>query len=119
MKMAENNSELELLFARARQERDQLPDALAVRMMSDAEAVRLHHHHPSPRTVSGRWWQGLDVIGGWPGMSGLVAAGCAGIWIGFVAPSFLPDPANFLLSQDPGYLSAELDLDDVYLEDTQ
>jgi len=115
--MADENLELDLLFRKAQQQRTHLPEALAVLMMTDAEAVRLDLQRSA--TVPRPWWRVFDIIGGWPGMGGLVAAGCAGVWIGFAAPGFLPDAVTYLISPDVSYLSAELDLDDLYPEDVE
>ena len=116
MKMAEQDQDLDQLFARARDERPALPDALAVRIETDAEAVRLSRLARPSRPL---WQRAFDGIGGWTGFGGLVAASAAGVWIGFSAPAFLPDPADFLLSQEITYLAADLNVDVDYLEDTE
>lgn len=115
MNMADHDTELEDLFAQARATRDVLPDALAVRIETDAEAVRLARR--SKATPS--WRQRLRGIGGWQGLGGLVAASAAGVWIGFSAPAFLPDPAEYFVSSETTYLMADLNLDDDYLEDVE
>ncbi len=117
MTMADDDTELNQLFAQARAGRRHLPDDLAVRIMTDAEQVRLDRL--AKRVPPGRstWRRLLDGIGGWQGLGGLVAASAAGVWIGFSAPAFLPDPATYLFSQDATYEVA--DLDAVFLEDTE
>ncbi|MGI9367535.1 MAG: hypothetical protein ACR2O2_01740 [Ruegeria sp.] len=117
--MADNETELDLLFANAAKDRGHLPDELAVRMMTDAETVRLERIRQISPAPDPLWRQILDGVGGWQGMGGLVAACAAGVWIGFAAPEFLPDPADFINSQETNFLVAELDLDTVYLEDGQ
>ncbi len=119
MTMTDDDTELDRLFAQARQERSQLPDDLAVRMMTDAESVRLGRLAPQTEAKRRSWWHLFDNVGGWQGMGGLVAASAAGVWIGFSAPSFLPDPANYLISQETAYLVADLGLDTAYLEDAE
>ncbi len=114
--MADHDKELEHLFALARDARDVFPDDLAVRIETDAEAVRLAR---SARKRRRTWRDRMNVIGGWHGVSGLVAASAAGIWIGFSAPAFLPDPADYFVSQDATYLMADLNLDENYLEDAE
>ncbi|NVO54679.1 hypothetical protein HW561_02600 [Rhodobacteraceae bacterium B1Z28] len=116
--MADEDMELDHLFARARQERPALPDDLAVRIQTDAEAARLKRLDPKVRPT--RWfWRLFANVGGWQGFGGLVAASAAGIWIGFSAPTFLPDPANLLVSQDTTYLMADLGYDTTFLESTE
>lgn len=115
MTMSDDDMELDDLFARARQDRMSLPDDLAVRIQTDAEAVRLARlSFLAPR----RWPRLFEGLGGWQGFGGLVAASAAGIWIGFSAPAFLPDPAN-LLAQDVSYLVADLGYDTTFLESTE
>ena len=114
--MADQDKELDHLFARARAARDTFPDDLAVRIETDAEAIRLARTaRPQRRT----WRQKIGVIGGWQGLSGLVAASAAGVWIGFSAPTFLPDPVDYFISQETTYLMADLNLDENYLEDAE
>ncbi|MDA7963047.1 hypothetical protein [Ruegeria sp.] len=117
--MADHDQELDHLFAAARQHRPALPEVLAVRIETDAEAVRLQRLAPVPRAARPIWRRAFDGIGGWRGFGGLAAASAAGVWIGFSAPAFLPDPANYLLSQETVYLVADLSLDVVILEETE
>ncbi len=114
--MADQDNELDHLFAQARAARDAFPDDLAVRIETDAEAVRLDRlARPSRRS----WRQRIGVIGGWQGLGGLVAASAAGVWIGLSAPAFLPDPVEYFVSQETTYLMADLNLDENYLEDAE
>ncbi|WP_299965721.1 hypothetical protein [uncultured Roseobacter sp.] len=57
-----------------------VPAALMARVLGDAAAQQ-------PRR-----WRLSALIGGWQGLGGLVAATCAGLWIGWSAPEGLPDP---------------------------
>lgn len=116
MNMADQDKELDHLFTQARATRDAFPDDLAVRIETDAEAVRLERLAMAPRRTLR---QRLRVIGGWQGFGGLVAASAAGVWIGFSAPTFLPDPVEYLVSQETTYLMADLNLDNEYLEDAE
>ena len=115
MMMTDDLKELDDLFAQARAERG-LPDSLAVRIQTDAEAVRLSRlAKPPTRQPLGARLSG--VLGGWRGMGGLATACAAGVWIGFAAPGFLPDPANYLFDQPDTLILA--DLDATFLEDTE
>ncbi len=117
MTMTEDDTRLDQLFAQARQDRPALPDDLAVRILTDAEAVRLDLAKPkrsAPRSVFRRMVEG---IGGWQGLSGLAAASVAGLWIGFAAPDFLPDAATYLYGSEATFALA--DLDTSFLEDAE
>ncbi len=119
MKMADDDMELDDLFAQARAQRDDLPDGLAVRIQTDAEAVRLQRLNARTPVGPRPWVRFLEQIGGWQGFGGLIAASAAGVWIGFSAPAFLPDPASLVTSQDTSYLIADLGFDTSFLEATE
>lgn len=119
MTMADDTTELEQLFAQARQDRSGLPDELAVRILTDAESVRLSRMTPVLQPRRSLWARLLDGFGGWPSMGGLVAASAAGVWIGFSAPDFLPDPATYIFAQDSSFVVADLGLDTTFLEDAE
>ncbi len=118
LKMTERENDLDHLFAQARQTRPALPEDLAVRIETDAEAVRLQRLSTETKPARNGVFV-LDIIGGWRGLGGLVAASATGVWIGFSAPAFLPDPASYLLSQDTTYLMADLNLDLDFAEETE
>lgn len=119
-KMAEDKMELDQLFAQARQARPELPDELVVRILTDAEAERVERTKPAAASPQRSIWPRLlDGIGGWHGMGGLVAASAAGVWIGFSAPDFLPDPASLIYPQETSFVVADLGLDTTFLEDAE
>ncbi|MCG7519094.1 hypothetical protein [Ruegeria sp. Ofav3-42] len=117
--MTEDKDNLDLLFAQAREKRPELPDDLAVRILTDAETVRLERRKPDETKTNPLWTRVLAGLGGWQGMGGLVAASMAGVWIGFSAPAFLPDPANYIYAQDVSFVVADLSLDTSFLEDAE
>lgn len=117
--MTEDKDNLDLLFAQARENRPELPDDLTVRILTDAEAVRLDRMKPDQPKAKPLWTRVLAGLGGWQGMGGLVAASMAGVWIGFSAPGFLPDPANYIYAQDVSFVVADLSLDTSFLEDAE
>ncbi len=91
---------LEALLQDAR--RPQLPDGLMSRVLDAGLAAQ-----PAPGGTSApvSRWQRLTgamtgAIGGWQGLGGLVAATCAGFWIGINPPQYLPDVALSLLGAD-------------------
>lgn len=72
-----NDAFLEGLFETARNVDAPVSSDLLARVLQDAER---------PPSV---WQAFLQVIGGWPTMGGLVAAGVAGLWIGVAPPTGL------------------------------
>jgi len=117
MTISDKKPDLDQLFAEARQARPDLPDDLAVRILTDAEAVRSERRERSIPRRRNPIRSLFDGLGGWQGLSGLVAASLAGLWVGLSAPSFLPDPADFIGTQDTAYLIADLGLEATFLED--
>lgn len=75
---------LDGLFAEARVPNDAPNDDLMARVLADASAAR-----PTAEIVppSGSFLSGLlDLCGGWPALSGVAAAGVAGLWVGLAPP---------------------------------
>lgn len=89
-----HNAELDLLFKAAQQDRAQIPDSLSHRMLQDAARVQADILQPVAvqRVRVSRWRQLQDILGGWPGLGGLVATCAIGVWLGFSPPDTLPDP---------------------------
>lgn len=56
-----------------------------------------------------RWRQVMSALGGWQGMGGLVAATCAGFWIGINPPDTLPVSMGALLNLEMVYGEADTD----------
>lgn len=119
MTMSDNDTELDLLFAEARRTCSDFPDDLAVRILTDAEAVRLKNTKSVPRPVRGFLQNFIATLGGWQGLSGLATASVVGVWVGFSAPSFLPDPASYFVGQDASYMVANLGLEAAFLEESE
>lgn len=82
---------LDSLFADARAAEPRVSEGLMARVLADADAMMPKalglpepQHRPEPRRG---WLAGLwTVLGGPRGMAGLVAAGAAGVIIGFLDP---------------------------------
>lgn len=119
MTTSDNDTDLDLLFAEARRSSPELPDDLAVRILTDAEAVRLERSRPAVPADRGLIRSLYDGLGGWQGLGGLMAASVAGVWVGFAAPSYLPDPASYFVSQDTSYLVANMGLEPTFLEELE
>ena len=83
------------MFEEARATPAPVSGDLLARVLSDAAAAN-----------APTGWRGLlAVLGGWPTMGGLVAAGVAGLWIGVAPPAAVSTLSAELLGQD-----IELDL---------
>ncbi|NNE53558.1 MAG: hypothetical protein HKN30_14290 [Sulfitobacter sp.] len=81
---------LEALFEAERAAPPVVPEALMQRVFADALTVQ-----PSADSRGWRGW--LRLLGGAPGLGGLVAAGCVGVWLGLAPPTALPDLAGLVL----------------------
>ena len=106
MKMQQTDdktTDLDRLFADARQDEIPVPQALMARVIADGRRVQ-----PVPPRDREPFWHGiLEAIGGWPALGGLAAASCAGVWIGLNPPSGLADPAvMFFGTGSSGYEEA-------------
>lgn len=89
--------ELDVFFDAARRETMHLPDGLADRVLADAVQVQQGWQTPAPKMRPGILRQLYDMLGGWPAIGGLATACAAGVWLGFSPPSFLPDPAQYVM----------------------
>lgn len=83
---------LERLFEAERRAPPVPPAALLARTLADAAALQ----PPPPGPRGWRLWLGL--LGGAPGLGGLVTAAAAGLWLGLAPPAALPDFAGLVLS---------------------
>ncbi|MGD9864338.1 MAG: hypothetical protein AB7S99_14100 [Pseudodonghicola sp.] len=102
--MAEDWTEsdgLDVFFAAARAERNEMPVGLAERMRADAAMVQAGFARPPtpvrPGRGTGLLGQLWSTLGGWPALSGLAAACAAGVWLGVSPPNFLPDPLGLVV----------------------
>lgn len=105
MKMHRNDpdmTELDDLFTRARA--TDVPEGLMGRVLEDALAEQ---PVPRARVAPSLWQQITSALGGWQGMGGLVAATCAGLWIGISPPQDLPEGLSVFLGSDTVYYSTE------------
>lgn len=106
MKKQDNDAEteaLDALFETARAHPPEVPQALMARVLADADVLQpTYGRHHAVRLGLRAWI--ADLLGGWQGMGGLVAAAAAGVWIGWSPPETLPDAGALIL----GYESAEV-----------
>jgi len=80
------------MFSEARSAPPRVPDALMAQVLADAQQMQ-----PAASSPGGLMsW--LRVLGGGPGVGGLVFATCVGFWIGVAPPENLPDVAGQLLN---------------------
>ena len=90
--------DLETMLQRAAQDPPALPPGLAARVIADGQRLQ-----PSP--VGRKRAESLSLgarllaaMGGWPAVSGLAAASCAGFWIGYAPPEGMIDAGDLLLN---------------------
>ena len=83
------------LLAEAARQPDELPPGLAARVLADARQLQ-PEPAPPPRRQEFTFKRLVRALGGWPAMSGLAAATCAGFWIGVNPPAGVPDAALVL-----------------------
>ena len=83
----EKSTELDDLFAEMRMEKVSPSEALMSRVLADAEALQPSVAPVSRKRSKNVWGDFMELIGGWPALSGVAAAGVTGIWLGFAPPS--------------------------------
>ena len=86
-----NDDMIDDLFAQARGADVQPSDALMARVLADADHAQAVMQPKQAAIANGLWARAMDVLGGWPAVSGLAAATVAGIWIGVAPPSSMQD----------------------------
>lgn len=79
------NDLLDDLFKEARVDNPGPSDDLMARVLADAAALQPVPTAPRIEAPS-LWARALGSIGGWPALSGVAAAGIAGLWIGLAPP---------------------------------
>ncbi len=87
-------TDLDDLFAAGRAETPAPSEALMARIRADGQALQpeaqgLAVAARAPEKVS--FW---DMLGGWPALSGVAAAGVAGVWLGIAPPAGIEDIAS-------------------------
>ena len=100
---------LDGLFAQARNEAPAPSDDLMARILSDAAAVQPKQTAPIA-AAPGLWVRMMDMIGGWPAVSGMAAATIAGIWVGVAPPSSIEDLTAALIGDEVSISLFETDL---------
>ena len=69
----------------------EVPQDLMTRVLRDAVAEQRHFSAPSQEPKESWMSQLWSTFGGWAGAGGLVAASCAGFWIGISPPAGVAD----------------------------
>ncbi|QFT59248.1 hypothetical protein FIU94_10465 [Sulfitobacter sp. THAF37] len=90
-KTEHDDAGLEALFAEARAHPPRVPDRLLARVAEDAQRLQPRAARATQRRG---WWA---VLGGLPGLGGLVTATCVGFWLGVAPPEGVPDFADQML----------------------
>ena len=78
------------LFDEARSEDAELSDDLMARVLADASEYQPKTQSVTTAKIS-IWEKLLSGVGGWPALSGVTAAGVAGLWIGLTPPDVVDD----------------------------
>lgn len=98
-----NDDELEALFAEARAAAPVPDEALAARILADADRVLAERAiRPAPRRPRRTAPLGilLATLGGWRAIAGLATATIAGVWLGFAGPETVTDGIDQALWSD-------------------
>lgn len=88
------DGELETLFDTAQRRAPQPSPVWLAQVAADASAVLEQRRTPPAPSL---WDQLFAVLGGGPGLGGLVAACAVGVWLGFAPPALLGDPVGTAL----------------------
>ena len=89
MMMTDHNDDmLEDIFAQVRTVAPTPSDDLMARVLAGAVTPTPQMNTAPPLSLGKRL---LDLLGGWPAVSGLVTATCAGVWIGVAPPASIQD----------------------------
>ena len=76
------------LLAQARQAEVAVTEDLMARVLADAAREQARHLSVTvPRRRPGPFGWVEALIGGWPALGGVLAAGLAGLWVGMVPPA--------------------------------
>ncbi|WP_386680472.1 dihydroorotate dehydrogenase [Loktanella sp. R86503] len=118
MMMTERDmNNLDQLLNTARRRAVPASDDLMARVLADAVALQPAAGTVRPQQTASRTGWLRDLIGGWPALSGVLAAGLTGLWVGVAPPTgveslaatmigttqtvtFLPE-TDFSLFEDP------------------
>lgn len=89
---ARKTEDLDRLFSQMREDGDKaVPDDLMARVLADARQVQNRPARVPDASRPGPFAALADLLGGWRGMGGLVAASCAGLWLGIAPPAALDE----------------------------
>ena len=100
-------SDLDDLFALARENQPVMTSDLLNHIVSDAARLQPVTEIPAPQTETflGRLRSALHMIGGWPAMTAMTTAAVAGLWIGFNPPTFFMGQTAVSYNETDLYLS--------------
>lgn len=101
--MAHDRDDLDMFFDAAKGAEHPSADLVA-RVLAGADQVQRSGALKAPEPAAP--WRWLAVLGGWQGVGGLVAAGCAGLAIGLASPAAIDTVLGGQLS-DLGFVESE------------
>lgn len=91
------SKELDNLFAEMRDDMLTPSDDLMARVLADADALQPDAPAFVPAEPKSSWAGFMELIGGWPALSGVAAAGVAGLWLGVAPPASVEQIASDVL----------------------
>ncbi len=101
-----DSTTLQPFFEAARADTPMPSGDLMARIEADALAMMPEPAGLVSAPQRGIFGQLLDLVGGWPAVSGLAAATAAGVWIGVSPPVSVSDSVASLLGQDIGLVTS-------------
>jgi hypothetical protein len=104
------------LLADVAQAQPSVDETLMAKVLADANRMQMQHQHRPTPTAPSLWVQFQQAIGGWPALSGLVATGVVGIWIGVAPPDGLTTYTSTLMGTTETVDLLGLGLDDLFEE---
>lgn len=91
------SNDLDDFFAAARTSELAPSGDLMARVLADAAAMQPEAAGIATAPKQSAWAGFMDMIGGWPALSGVAAAGVAGIWLGVSPPMSLEQLTSDML----------------------
>ncbi|MDF1669216.1 MAG: hypothetical protein P1U83_06350 [Roseovarius sp.] len=107
-----NMVELDALLAEVRADTPVPPDGLIARITEQASVEqKAFMKPPAKATRPGVLGQFIQALGGWPALSGLATATCAGVWLGISPPQSMEFAAETYLGVEYAVTLLDINFD--------